>query len=189
MARFSTKVSQVCQLRPFDPSNAPPLLISAEMDWQEGGRLALSYGLVPQRLAPIDGLERWAMASPRGARKDELWHHTCFEAFLGLPGSDAYWELNVSPYGDWNLYRFSGYRSGGEPEPAACAPTLVLQQKTQALRCRTELDCSGFWPAAVVPEIGLTMVLEQPDGELSYWALSHPGDQADFHDRRSFLIP
>jgi len=134
MARFSTKVSQVCQLRPFDPSNAPPLLISAEMDWQEGGRLALSYGLVSQRLAPIDGLERWAMASPRGARKDELWHHTCFEAFLGLPGSDAYWELNVSPDGDWNLYRFSGYRSGGEPEPAVCAPTLELKQQTQALR-------------------------------------------------------
>jgi len=51
------------------------------------------------------------------------------------------------------------------------------------------LDCSGFWPASVVPEIGLTMVLEEADGNLSYWALSHPGDQADFHDRRSFLIP
>ena len=189
MARYSTKVSQGCRLSPFDPGNAPPLLMSAEMVWQEAGPLVLSFGLVPQRPVQIDGLERWTMGSPRGARRDQLWQHTCFEAFLGLPGSDAYWELNVSPDGDWNLYRFNGYRSGGEPEPAVCAPTLVLKQQTQALRCRIELDCSGFWPASVVPEIGLTMVLEEADGNLSYWALSHPGDQADFHDRRSFLVP
>ena len=45
-------------------------------------------------------------------RKDELWNTTCFEAFLRPQGSDVYFELNMSPSGDWAAYRFNSYRSG-----------------------------------------------------------------------------
>ena len=31
------------------------------------------------------------------AQKDGLWEHTCFEAFLGIAGQDAYCEFNLSP--------------------------------------------------------------------------------------------
>ena len=189
MARYSTTVSLASRLKPFDPSAAPPLAVSAEMTWHADGTFMFSYGLVPEHDASLACLTRWLPGSPRGARRDALWTHTCFEAFLGLPGSAAYWELNVSPTGDWNLYRFSAYRSGGEPEAAVDAPTIAIHRHAGALRCRVELDCSGFWPASVVPDIGLSTVLETADGALSYWALSHPGDGADFHDRLSFLIP
>jgi hypothetical protein len=50
------------------------------------------------------------------------------------------------------------------------------------------LDLRPWWPIEGMPELGLTMVVEDIDGRLSYWALSHPGEVADFHDRRSFLI-
>src|SRR5687767_1847903 len=46
------------------------------------------------------------------ARADELWQHTCFEAFVcALPGA-AYYEFNFAPSTQWAAYRFSGYRSG-----------------------------------------------------------------------------
>ena len=33
-------------------------------------------------------------------RADELWQHTCFEAFVGESGSPAYREFNLSPSGE-----------------------------------------------------------------------------------------
>ena len=51
-------------------------------------------------------------------RRDGLWQHTCFEAFFGVLGSDDYWEFNLAPSGDWNVYRFAGYRAGQTPETA-----------------------------------------------------------------------
>ena len=194
MARHSTLVSQVCRLKPYPGATASSLSIGAALIWREGGPFTLSYGLLPD--GPFDGRPLvdqlsgpWDQLRHVGSRRDLLWQHNCFEAFLALPGQQAYWELNVAPSGDWNLYRFSGYRQGGEPEPNAVAPSVSLQRVARGLRCTIELDPNGFWPSSLVPEIALTTVVEQRDGALSYWALSHPGEQADFHDRRGFLVP
>ena len=195
MARHSTMVCQVCRLQPHCLDPAPSLAITAEIIWQEAGTILLSYGVLPvgdrKAAEPLDQqlVGPWQWGCPQGQRRDQLWQHTCFEAFLGLPGSEAYWELNVSPGGDWNLYRFSGYRRDGLAEMAAVPPLVSINRQGLGLRCTVQLDPRGFWPASAVPEIGLTMVAEDPTGALSYWALSHPEDQADFHDRRSFLVP
>ena len=29
---------------------------------------------------------------------DGLWRHTCFEAFVGIPGAEPYYEFNFSPW-------------------------------------------------------------------------------------------
>src|SRR6185503_6002309 len=47
-----------------------------------------------------------------GVRRDELWKHTCFEAFIALDRAGGYFEINLSPSFDWAVYRFSGYRAG-----------------------------------------------------------------------------
>ena len=194
MARHSTLVCQVCRLQPHPEAFSPPLSIAAELIWREAGPLSLSFVVLPTDessttkafIEHLVGLSSVPMTS--GRRRDDLWQHTCFEAFLALPDQLAYWELNVSPSRDWNLYRFCGYRQGGEPEPAAVAPSVSLQPVGRGLRCAIELDPSGFWPASIVPDIALTMVVDHAPGCLSYWALHHPGKQADFHDRRGFLI-
>ena len=49
------------------------------------------------------------------ARADELWRHTCFEAFVRALPSAAYHEFNFSPSTRWAAYRFSGYRAGMTP--------------------------------------------------------------------------
>jgi hypothetical protein len=35
-------------------------------------------------------------------------------------------------------------------------------------------------------ELAVTAVVELQDGEILYWALRHPGEQADFHRREGF---
>ena len=37
-------------------------------------------------------------------------------------------------------------------------------------------------------EVGVAAVIELAGGGLTYWALSHPGPQPDFHRRESFLV-
>jgi len=154
---------------------------------------------VPQRKSEVSG-------GPQ--RLDGLWQHTCFEAFAGLLGSDSYWEYNLSPSGDWNVYRFSGYRSGQAPElaygqlpltvigPRAAPPVSDCRQGSPRALLELELCCplppplqqrlqAGTAPAL---ELGLSAVLEGREGELSYWALQHPGNEPDFHDRRGWLV-
>ncbi|QLQ12045.1 MAG: hypothetical protein HZY74_00360 [Brevundimonas sp.] len=36
--------------------------------------------------------------------------------------------------------------------------------------------------------IGLTAVIEDTDGTISYWALAHPSDKPDFHHPDSFVL-
>src|SRR4051812_19971934 len=98
-------------LAPFsnEPSN-PDLKIKVEVDLKEGSELSLSYRCE-------GNLDSILIAEPKpGSRADKLWEHTCFEAFFGIQGQDSYWELNLSPSGDWNLYHFDSYRSGMKRE-------------------------------------------------------------------------
>ncbi len=147
------------------------------------GVLHLRYALE----GPLDQL-LLPHPEPEPSRRDGLWEHTCLEAFLA-PAADpeAYWELNVSPSGDWNLYRLQGYRLGLEPEPAAAAPSL--ESHLSAADGLFDVRCSLPAPLAEAPlQLGVTAVLEHRIGRLSYWALHHPGPEADFHRRDAFLL-
>jgi hypothetical protein len=42
------------------------------------------------------------------------------------------------------------------------------------------------WP--FIERIGLSAVIEDVDGGLSYWALAHPSDKPDFHHPDSFAL-
>ena len=46
------------------------------------------------------------------ARSDELWRHTCFEAFLRASSGPEYYEFNFAPSTQWAAYQFSSYRGG-----------------------------------------------------------------------------
>lgn len=87
----------------------PPNAISGvtfAMVWKDAGEWSLDF-IVTE---PPEAL-RLLPAAPR-ARVDGLWRHTCFELFLRPVGSDAYWEFNFSPSGEWAAYRFDRYRDG-----------------------------------------------------------------------------
>src|SRR6202035_169231 len=119
----------------------------------------------------------------------ELWRHTCFEPFIAVQGQPAYHEFNFAPSGEWCIYALSGYRNGGPVADETMRPQIAVRSTGS----RLELDAlvrldslSAIHPHASL-RIGLSTVIEASDG-LSYWALRHPADKADFHDADGFAL-
>ena len=139
-----------------------------------------SWGPLSQVVIP-------AAAEPP-ARRHGLWQETCFEFFLGVQDSPGYWEFNLSPAGDWNVYRFSGYRQGMAEEQAFSRLPFSAQIGEDSLRLALEVDLAGMVPAGPALEVGLATVVKLRDGAITYWALSHPGPRPDFHRRDGFIV-
>lgn len=126
-------------------------------------------------------------AAPAPARRDGLWEHSCLEAFVADASQRAYWELNLAPSGHWAVYRFSDYRSG-QQAAAGAAPRLAVEREGGSLALQLQWPLPLELAQASELAIGITAVLEQRNGTLSYWALHHPGPQADFHRRDGFIL-
>lgn len=122
---------------------------------------------------------------------DELWLHTCFEAFIGVAGASGYHEINLAPSRQWAVYRFEGYRRPvATPKSDYETPRFTLSAEPELLRlsARVQLaDLTSEYADAVL-EIALAAVIEDTAGGLSYWALRHDGARPDFHDRRGFVV-
>lgn len=157
------------------------LEIVASAEFAEDNQLCLRY-LLTGDLAAI------RFPSPQAASAaDNLWQHTCCEAFIGLTGDTAYREFNFSPSGQWAAYRFNDYRVRDEHFQPPAFPQITCQQDDS--RC----ELIALLPPLLLPDdadlqLGLTAVIETIDGSKSYWALSHDAAQPDFHLRASFAL-
>ena len=128
-------------------------------------------------------LERLRIAPPRpAARVDGLWRHTCFELFLARE-DPAYREFNFSPSGEWAAYAFAAYRASGSP--LDCAPPAIQCRRAQEALV-LEARVAGLPEGPL--RLGLSAVVEDAAGSLTYWALRHPAAKPDFHDRTSFTL-
>ena len=189
MPRPAATLQQRLRLVPFEPSLAERYQVNASLTWLISGALTLNFEVLSQ-----DGLRELVLPQPlidgeqhNGVRRDGLWTSTCFEAFLGLPGESRYWEINLAANGDWAVYRFSAYRSGQAEQSQPAHPLVHLRRWQHQLGLEASLDLSPWWPQGICPDIALTAVLDRGDKGLSYWAISHPSDRADFHQRSAFL--
>ena len=132
---------------------------------------------------------------PDAGRTDELWAHTCFEAFVRLADSPSYLELNFSPSGHWAAYRFDSYRQGMLPALDA-PPRLRLRHSGEELELLAEVQLGGNVPSPGPRprasghrlRVALSTVVEDREGRLSYWALRHPPGRPDFHHPESFAL-
>lgn len=140
---------------------------------RDGATLSLRY--------TVEGnLDRVLWPDPMpAARTDELWMHTCFEAFIQPAGQAGYTELNLSPSGRWATYQFDGHRAG--MRDAAPVPTLAWQSPTLTASVDLPDMAAADW------RLGLTVVVEATDGSKSFWALEHHGEAPDFHNADCFV--
>jgi hypothetical protein len=126
-----------------------------------------------------------AGSSPR--RRDGLWEHTCLECFLGCAHQQAYWEFNLAPGGDWNVYRLEGYRQGLQE----AAEYIRLPFESRIGTTGLELALSTPLPMELrgaAPLVGnVSAVIEATDGGLSYWAPRHGTHAPDFHERSLWI--
>ncbi|WP_374489492.1 DOMON-like domain-containing protein [Zoogloea sp.] len=167
-----------CSLLPHPTSPATPgesLEVTLRPDGQGG--LQLHYLLK-------GAFANWQLPSGNLDPK-RLWAATCFELFVGRPGSSLYREFNFSPTGQWMRFDFSDYRqhSGSGRGPA---PALHWEQSPDALSLWV------FLPAATLPpgprQLGITAVVLNAAGQPAYWALAHPTPRPDFHHRGGWTI-
>jgi hypothetical protein len=121
-------------------------------------------------------------------RRDQLWQQSCFEFFVAPTGSFQYWEGNLSPSGDWNVYAFDEYRAGMREETALAALTFRIVRRTESLRLELVLPLDAIIRPEQPLALGLSAVLRHRCGRSSYWALTHCGPKPDFHLRESFLL-
>ncbi|HXF87701.1 MAG TPA: DOMON-like domain-containing protein [Xanthobacteraceae bacterium] len=122
-------------------------------------------------------------------RADELWRHTCFEAFLRALADETYYEFNFAPSRQWAAYRFTGYRTGMSVAHECPAPQIEALADPACCEVRVSLDLeplSGLSRHAPW-RLALAAVIEDLRGGRSYWALAHPPGKPDFHHPDGFV--
>lgn len=118
---------------------------------------------------------------------DQLWQHTCLEAFVATPDGPPYREFNFSPSGQFAEYHFRDERVRIDASPGPAEPRLQWSISDQGLELLAEVTLGGI-PLRQDLLIGLTAVLEDRQGRVGHWALHHPKDRPDFHDRRGWTL-
>jgi hypothetical protein len=151
--------------------------IDVEIERPHPSSLVLHYSVTGK----IGDLRMPPSAAP--ARAQELWQHTCFEAFVRAPPSAAYYEFNFAPSTQWAAYRFSAYRHEMSVADDVGAPRIDAQSRGEIYRLRAFLSLDGLssLPIDAAWRLGLSAVIEETSGRKSYWALAHPPGKADFH--------
>ena len=146
------------------------------------GTLALHYVVTGR----IGDLRLPPMAA--AARADELWQHTCFEAFLRASPRAAYYEFNLAPSRQWAAYRFAAYRSEMTVADEVGAPRLEVRSSGESYELRATLELDGLpaLPSDAAWHLALSAVIEETNGNKSYWALAHPPGKPDFHHALCF---
>lgn len=112
-------------------------------------------------------------------RADELWRHTCFEIFLQAPDSKSYVELNLSPSEAWAAYDFTDYRKGMAERAMSRQPVCTARMGGDTLIFDAAIPIASLPPLPWLA--GLTAVIEEEGGVMSYWAQAHSPGLPDFH--------
>lgn len=147
-------------------------------------KLALHYDLSGSLTnIQIPGLVKSA------AETDDLWRHTCFEAFIAVHEEAEYHEYNFSPSGQWAAYAFAEYRQrrdwrAGRPPAITC----VRSEDRLSLLAVLAIGDLPANPNNKCYRLGLSAVIETKNQQISYWALFHPAGKPDFHHRSGFTL-
>ena len=158
--------------------------IEARVHRSSDGTLAVTYTLQGD-------LDRVRIPERRPARVTErLWQHTCCELFVRRAGAPAYHELNFSPSGEWAAYGFERYREGARLLDASVDPHVTVRRGSGVLELGAVVKLERLSPMYGQASLAgsITVVVEDRDGVLSYWALAHPADRPDFHHGSAFVL-
>lgn len=195
-------------LQPHPDTPCPPLTgIEIELARLRPLKLQIRYVL-------LGNIRKVRLRLREPDRGGELWRHTCFEAFVRVGDEENYLEYNVSPAGDSAAYRFDRYREGmvpareiettglqtdwrmGPMDPdrrallKECGMDTLGRFEPSFFSLQTELTFSNAMGLAVAQpwQLGLSAIVEERNGRMSYWALAHPPGKPDFHHPSCFAL-
>jgi hypothetical protein len=167
-----------------DDHDCPVRGIRARACRDRDGLLPISYVIE----GAISRVRMPASSSPRFV--DGLWKHTCCECFIAVDGEPGYHEFNLSPSGEWAAYGFADYRNGGPLTDGMLSPQISVTTVAEKIQLDAVVALERLSPrySGATLRLGLSAVIEDTNGVLSYWALRHLQDKPDFHDKRSFVL-
>lgn len=147
----------------------------------EFSSLSLNFEFIvyPAHLAKFSALKD----AHQRARKDGLWQDTCFELFWSV-NKTSYWEMNLAPNGDWQLYFFEDYR-GARSEPKAEFRDLTTSLQGN----RWSIKGSLFSEDIDFSKVSLfnPTVIIKDDDDVYFFAHRHPAAKPDFHLKDCWL--
>ncbi len=157
--------------------------VEVQVGWGNGEVFALTFALA----GDLTQLRIPVPQPPR--RADGLWQHTCFEAFIRHKGEPAYCEFNFAPSGEWAAYAFRRYRDGTSLTQDL-DPRIVVRSTGDRLELDAliRLECLPPVQPCTRVQLALSAVVEDEQGVLSYWALTHPPGRPDFHHPDAFTL-
>lgn len=172
-----------CAVLACHPSTPCPAIRLFEVKVRPGeGKLALEYRLE----GDIGALD--IPPTDPSHRADGLWQNTCCETFIRGEG-EVYYEFNFSPSTAWAAYRFTAYRQGMALADLAEPVKITVRHDAQRLELEAVVKLAGLpLPKEGKLRLGLSAVVKQKHGELSYWAFAHPKDMPDFHHPDGFTF-
>jgi len=163
-------------------SEGPVRALVASAKRQGRGSLHFRYVLDVTELSAVRIPE---LRTPRQA--DELWKHTCFEAFIAV-GGEEYVELNFSPSTEWAAYSFTSYRKGMAHVALLAPPHIEVARSAAQLAVDARVEMPRPLTGDAKLRIALTAVIEDDSGRIFYWALKHAPDKPDFHHAAGFIL-
>jgi hypothetical protein len=125
---------------------------------------------------------------------NELWKHTCFEAFVTLAEPvSGYVEWNFSPSTEWAAYAFSGYREGMTRANPRLPPTIEVEHSDSRLLMQVRVNLRGLplfenTDRDSALRLAISSVVEDDADRISHWALHHAPSRPDFHHPAGFVL-
>ncbi len=170
-------------LLPHPQSLKPSIELSCTVG-REDDTLSVDFQLIDQHSQIL------LCDKQKGERIKGLWEKTCFEFFFAEPGASNYWEVNLSPSTSWNVFSFKSIRHGMTAEDQLQHLPIVINQdeKTGTFSLATKLPLDKLLISGSLVHVGVAAVIQTKEEKQSYWALFHPNDHPDFHDRASFVL-
>jgi len=121
-------------------------------------------------------------------RTDTLNGSSYFEVFLQHAHHPHYVNVQITPQGLWNAYRFDHYRHPKHIPPLHEQHIGLEHLQIEHHRIQLVLDLARLYPRDSVLRVGLAAVLVHPHDLRSIWSLQHSGDYADSHQASDWRI-
>jgi len=116
-------------------------------------------------------------------RVHELWRKSCFEFFFSIGDSDEYYEINISPTTEWNIYHFNSYREGMKEVTDISIPSINVHRGKESISLSFEVQ---FLAQEIVNKpfsYNLATILLN-NSSLRYFFTIHRKDgDVDFHNK------
>lgn len=119
-------------------------------------------------------------------RIDRLWEQTCFEFFIGEKKKENYYEVNLSPSKDWNVFAFDSYRMGKRDELKIENVNISIEKTKKSLNLSTIIDFSDLIHSKNIV-LGISAMTYDKSENGEYWAIKHSGDNPDFHSKANYI--